>query len=164
MVSPERQHAGAEQDVQAAVTTHSDQALHRPGKDQPGDSCCHSPALGRSYLYNEQSYSAALGKPKAWNAVAWPQFCQVNNDIQCDTVSSCAFVFSVITRLSSQRNCCMSWEGLLGKSNRLKGNCTDSKPRPEVFFVLNKLLQTAIGQTGHSVLAISQQKPLTFPL
>lgn len=44
--------AGAEQDVQAAVTPSSGQALHRA-------------SLGTSSLNNEHSSSAARGKPRA---------------------------------------------------------------------------------------------------
>lgn len=37
MLSPEREQAGAEQDVQAAVKPSSGQALLRAGEGQPGD-------------------------------------------------------------------------------------------------------------------------------
>lgn len=117
------------------------QAMRRPGQGQPGDCGCCTSVLGGKLLGNEYGHSAALGKPKAWSTVALLQFYQVNNDFTVWQGKSLCLCFSVITWLSSQRNCCMSWDGLLGKANRRKGNCSNSKPRTELFHFLTNHLK-----------------------
>lgn len=112
-------------------------------------------------LWGEVTCIMSRATPQLWanpkREMLWPgrSFIKWITTLQCDTVSSRAFVFSVITWLSSQRNCRVSWEGLLGKSNRLKGNCIDSKPRTEFFLFFFILF--FIYLTNHPKLLLGKQ-------
>lgn len=88
--------------------------------------------FGEKLLVQWAEILCSLGKPEAWNVVAWPQLYQVNNDVTVWHGKFFCLCFQRYYMAQKSENAACPERGF---SASLKGNCIDSKPRTELLFI-----------------------------